>query len=102
MDAKVDVKNTDGRMLADAARSSTLAQTTVFEQDNSAADEEVRRIINANGGQVGRVAVAARVHGAAPGRDLAGSSVAASVAASSAASVATLAAGNVSPAVRLK
>ncbi len=102
MDAKVDVKNTDGRMLADAARSTTLAQTTVFEQDNSAADEEVRRIINANGGQVGRVAVAARVHGAAPGRDLAGSSVAASVAASSAASVATLAAGNVSPAVRLK
>ena len=102
MDAKVDVKNTDGRMLADAAHTSTVAQTKVFDQNNSTADEEVRRIINANGGQVGKTDVATRVHGAAPAGAVARSSVATSITASSAASVATLAAGNASPAVRLK
>ena len=102
MDAKVDVKNTDGRMLADAAHTSTVAQTKVFDQNNSTADEEVRRIINANGGQVGKTDVATRVHGAAPAGEVARSSVATSITASSAASVATLAAGNASPAVRLK
>jgi len=50
MDAKVDVSKTDGRMLADGSRASATAQTTVFEQNNTAADAEVRKIIAANGG----------------------------------------------------
>jgi membrane fusion protein (multidrug efflux system) len=70
MDAKVDVSQTDGRMLADGSRPSTRTQTVVFEPDNSAADAEVRRIIVANGGHparlVGRApngqAVASAVH----------------------------------------
>ncbi len=58
MDAKVDISQTGGRMLADASRTSTVAQTSVFEQDNSAADAEVRRIIVANGGKVSPPVVA--------------------------------------------
>ena len=54
MDAKVDVSKTDGRMLADAARASAGAQTNVFDQNNSAADAEVRKIIAANGGAAGK------------------------------------------------
>jgi len=50
MDAKVDVSKTDGRMLAEGLRSSSGAQTAVFEQNNGAADEEVRKIIAANAG----------------------------------------------------
>jgi len=37
-------------MLADGSRASATAQTTVFEQNNTAADAEVRKIIAANGG----------------------------------------------------
>ncbi|KQW36078.1 efflux RND transporter periplasmic adaptor subunit [Rhizobacter sp. Root404] len=58
MDAKVDISKTEGRMLADASRPSTVAQTSVFDQNNSAADAEVRRIIAANGGKVSAPAVA--------------------------------------------
>ena len=58
MDAKVDISKTDGRMLADASRVSTVTQTNVFEQNNSAADVEVRKIIVANGGKVGKLDVA--------------------------------------------
>jgi membrane fusion protein (multidrug efflux system) len=58
MDAKVDISQTGGRMLADASRSSSVAQTSVFEQNNSAADAEVRRIIVANGGKVSAPVVA--------------------------------------------
>ena len=55
MDAKVDVSQTDGRMLADALRTSTPAvQTHVFDADNAAADAEVRKIIAANGGSAWR------------------------------------------------
>ena len=50
MDAKVDVSKTDGRMLAEGLRSSSGAQTAVFDQNNGAADEEVRKIIAANAG----------------------------------------------------
>jgi membrane fusion protein (multidrug efflux system) len=50
MDAKVDVSNTDGRMLADGSRPSMITQTKVFDEINSAADGDVRRIIAANGG----------------------------------------------------
>ncbi|NKI96929.1 HlyD family efflux transporter periplasmic adaptor subunit [Rhizobacter sp. SG703] len=48
MDAKVDVSNTDGKMLADAQRSSAVAQTAVFDLVNQAADGEVRKIIASN------------------------------------------------------
>ncbi len=58
MDARVDISKTDGRMLADAARASVVAQTSVFDQNDSAADAQVRRIIGANGGRAGRVALA--------------------------------------------
>jgi membrane fusion protein (multidrug efflux system) len=61
MDARVDVSKTDGAMLADGSRASTLRRTAVFEQDNSAADGEVRRIIASNGGVGVRLAAA---HGA--------------------------------------
>ena len=67
MEARVDVSKTDGRMLADGSRASTLAQTTVFEQNNSAADAEVRKIIVANGGRVSKAGVVARAPDAAPG-----------------------------------
>jgi membrane fusion protein (multidrug efflux system) len=51
MDAKVDISQTDGRMLADGSRASTQTHTTVFDANNTAADAEVRRIIGANGGR---------------------------------------------------
>ncbi|MDP9045373.1 MAG: HlyD family efflux transporter periplasmic adaptor subunit [Pseudomonadota bacterium] len=50
MDVKADISNTDGAMLADGSRASTKAQTSVFYDNNSAADAEVRKIIAANGG----------------------------------------------------
>jgi membrane fusion protein (multidrug efflux system) len=56
MDAKVDVRNTDGRMLADGSRPSVVGATRVFDEIDGAADGEVRRIIAANGG--GRVVTA--------------------------------------------
>ncbi|MDE2082600.1 MAG: efflux RND transporter periplasmic adaptor subunit, partial [Burkholderiales bacterium] len=50
MVAKVDVRNTDGRVLAADGQHGPLAQTTVFDQSARAADATVRRIIVANGG----------------------------------------------------
>ncbi len=91
MDAKVDVSNTSGAMLADASRAPGASETRVFEQANSEADADVRRIIVANGGTVSKAtAVAAlrsapnaRVQAAAP----AGASAVVRVAASSTAVV---------------
>ena len=97
MDARVDISQTGGRMLADASRVSTVAQTSVFEQNNTAADTEVRKIIVANGGKVGKLDVASSAGVLAP--------VATSASVSSAAaSVATLASGAaaVPAATRLK
>jgi membrane fusion protein (multidrug efflux system) len=88
MDAKVDVSKLEGRMLADGSRAPTTAQTTVFEQDNTAADAEVRKIIAANGGPAFK---ATAVAGAA--KPIAGGAVAAAATSSAAASMATLAAG---------
>lgn len=51
MEAKVDVHDTGGKTLADAPRRHAVAQTAVFDQVNSDADGEVRRIIAANLGQ---------------------------------------------------
>jgi membrane fusion protein (multidrug efflux system) len=93
MDAKVDISKTEGRMLADASRASSVAQTSVFEQNNSAADAEVRRIIVANGGKASAPAVARGV-AKAPMTASAASPV------SAAAAVATLA--GVQPIVSLK
>jgi membrane fusion protein (multidrug efflux system) len=50
MQAKVDVSKTDGRVLADASRAPVASQTSVFDQNNQAADAEVQRIIATNGG----------------------------------------------------
>ncbi len=61
MEAKVDVSNTDGKTLADAPRTQTVAQTAVFDQVNRDADGEVRKIISAN---LGRGTAVARAAGA--------------------------------------
>jgi membrane fusion protein (multidrug efflux system) len=51
MEARVDVSRTDGRMLADASHASAVGRTRVFEQNDNAANAEVRRIIAANSGR---------------------------------------------------
>ncbi len=51
MDAKVDVTNTEGRMLADATQRSLKTETRVFDQASQQADGEVKRIIAANLGR---------------------------------------------------
>ena len=51
MDAKVDVTNTGGPMLADATRRSLKTETRVFDQASQQADGEVKRIIAANLGR---------------------------------------------------
>ena len=101
MDARVDTAKTDGPMLADGSRVSTTLQTSVFHDDNSAADTEVRRIIVANGGKLSAkvdtapVASNSKVQKAAP--------VAAAASVSSAASVATIAGSHgAQPAANLK
>jgi membrane fusion protein (multidrug efflux system) len=86
MDAKVDVSKLEGRMLADGSHASTSTQTAVFDQNNSAADAEVRRIIAANGGPAVKVSLASHA------RPLANAPVAAATSAA-AASMDTLAAG---------
>ena len=48
MDAKVDISNTGGRMLADASAAPREMATAVFEQDGSQADALVQRIVAAN------------------------------------------------------
>ncbi len=71
MDAKVDVSHTDGRMLAEDGQRSAVAQTQVFDQNDQAADIEVRRIIVANGGRANRVRMASRKPGPVPASDAA-------------------------------
>ena len=66
MDATVDIGKTGGRMLADAARRSAGAQTSVFDQNSSAADAEVRRIIVANGGRASAIPLASSAPARAP------------------------------------
>lgn len=86
MDAKVDVSKTDGRMLADGSRAAVSAQTNVFEQNNTAADSEVRKIIAANAGAGFKATAVASAKPIA-------NSAAAATTASASASMATLAAG---------
>jgi membrane fusion protein, multidrug efflux system len=60
MDAEVDVSKQDGKTLADAPRSSPVAQTQVFSSVDNGADAEVRRVIVANAGRgAGGAALAA-------------------------------------------
>jgi len=100
MDAKVDISKTDGRMLADASRLSTTTQTSVFDQNNSAADAEVRKIIVANGGRASGVALASSAAAKAP-TDAVTAAVASPTAA--AASMATIAGATaVQPVANLK
>lgn len=102
MDAKVDISKTDGAMLADGSRASAVAQTNVFDDNNSAADAEVRKIIAANGGRVGATEVASTA--AAPSRAPQKVPAAAASVTTSAAQIATALAGAnaVPPATRLK
>ncbi len=51
MDAEVDVSNQDGKTLADAPRTSPVAQAQAYSAVNSGADAEVRRVIAANSGK---------------------------------------------------
>jgi membrane fusion protein (multidrug efflux system) len=54
MDAKVDVSNTQGRVLAGQNERPARAQTTVFERGSAQADAEVEKIIAANLGRRAR------------------------------------------------
>jgi membrane fusion protein (multidrug efflux system) len=51
MDAKVDVRDTGGRMLADGSRPAAQAKTASFDEGRAAADADVQRIIAANLGR---------------------------------------------------
>ncbi|MDQ2928052.1 MAG: HlyD family efflux transporter periplasmic adaptor subunit, partial [Pseudomonadota bacterium] len=59
MDAKVDVRNTEGRMLSDATGKPAHTATAVFDDAGAAADADVRRIISANMGRSVAMAPAA-------------------------------------------
>ena len=97
MEVKVDVSRTDGRMLADAARVSVRTETRVFDQNNAAAEAEVRKIVAANSGRAGKpdATISARGTTPVPG-------VTAATTSSTAASVATVAATALSTTTRLK
>ena len=59
MDVKVDVSNTDGRILADASQRPARTQTSVFERSDEQADADVKKIIAANLGRPLRAAAPA-------------------------------------------
>ena len=50
MEASVDVRNQDGKMLADAPRETALAQTAVYESLDQGSVAAVRKIVAANSG----------------------------------------------------
>jgi membrane fusion protein, multidrug efflux system len=60
MDAEVDVTNQDGKTLADAPRTSPVAQTQVFNTADGGAETEVRRVIAANTGRGAQELASAR------------------------------------------
>ena len=103
MEARVDVSKVDGRMLADDSHRSTVAQTKVFDQNNDAADAEVRRIITSNGGKVAVVAAPAKP--AVPAAHAANANAvdtATAAATATSATTATLAAGSALASSRVK
>ncbi|HEY3633961.1 MAG TPA: efflux RND transporter periplasmic adaptor subunit [Caldimonas sp.] len=60
MDAKVDVSESGGRVLAEVTNRPARAQTSVFDRGNAQADGEVKRIIAANLGRPVRETADAR------------------------------------------
>jgi membrane fusion protein (multidrug efflux system) len=58
MEARVDISQTGGAMLADGSSAPVLARTGVFAPDRTAADAAVRRIIAANSGGAHKAAAA--------------------------------------------
>jgi membrane fusion protein, multidrug efflux system len=60
MDAEVNVSNQDGKTLADAPRSTPVAQAQVYNAGDSGADAEVRRVIAANLGRAQTAVLGAR------------------------------------------
>jgi len=56
MDARIDVRQQDGKALADVPRAAALAHTQAFATQDDAANEEVRRVIAANVGSAGSAA----------------------------------------------
>jgi membrane fusion protein (multidrug efflux system) len=77
MEATVDIKNTEGRMLADAAKAPAAVQTDVFDRVDQAAAGEVQKIIEANLGLVPKAAGAPASPPALARRDRSGSASAA-------------------------
>jgi membrane fusion protein (multidrug efflux system) len=65
MDVEIDVRNKDGQMLAEAPRTTALAQTEVYSALDKGAEAEVRRIIAANLGREPAAAPAAHRPGSA-------------------------------------
>ncbi|MDI3383729.1 efflux RND transporter periplasmic adaptor subunit [Xenophilus aerolatus] len=66
MDVEIDVRNRDGQMLAEAPRTTALAQTEVYSTLDKGAEAEVRRIIAANLGREPAAPAAHRPGSAAP------------------------------------
>jgi membrane fusion protein (multidrug efflux system) len=58
MDAEVDVRQQDGKSLADAPRSAAVSKTEVFNSNDKGADAEVQRVITANLGRVAQANIA--------------------------------------------
>lgn len=58
MEARVDIRNIEGRMLSDATQRPAGLQTGVYARDERAADVDVRRVIAANGGGTSRARTA--------------------------------------------
>jgi membrane fusion protein, multidrug efflux system len=53
MEARVDVRNSGGKMLSDVPRAQPLASTAVFDAAQRRADDEIERIVAANLGRAG-------------------------------------------------
>ncbi|MBC7608816.1 MAG: HlyD family efflux transporter periplasmic adaptor subunit [Polaromonas sp.] len=66
MDAEVDVSNKDGKMLADAPRSASLAEVHAYAVPGDAADKDVRRVIAANIGGLSHMAKSGNAAAAVP------------------------------------
>ena len=71
MDATVDVRNKDGKMLADAPRTAAMVQTQVYAALDAGANEEVRKVIAANLGRPVSHVAAVKLTAPAPPASLA-------------------------------
>ena len=59
MDVEVDIAEQGGKTLSEAPRDPTQASSRAFAAEEGAADQEVRRVIAANGGKVAKAALPA-------------------------------------------